>query len=267
MDVSRYGDWATLAYTNAKVRENYSRRFRIRFPNEELIAARPLAHDAGVRSPPGSVTRCLATIADSSIRCGSRPSAREATEDITFRRSNAHSTRGGRMQSGARGRRSARNLELRQIRGHRPRGRAMAVARDGQPVPEVGRIALTPMLNERGKLIGDFTMCRVGSSASFSSAPTQPRAITCGGSSERCLRQAFRSAPVCDGVRRSVGRRTARALLQSLVRDDLSNAAFPFMSFRRMEVGHDPGLRGPRLLHGRPRLRNLGDDGVSARAL
>src|SRR6185437_15431175 len=26
-------------------------------------------------------------------------------------------------------------------------------------VPAVGRIALTPMLNDRGKLIGDFTMC------------------------------------------------------------------------------------------------------------
>ncbi len=42
MDVARFGDWATPAYTNAKVRENYSRRFRIRFPNEELPAARPL---------------------------------------------------------------------------------------------------------------------------------------------------------------------------------------------------------------------------------
>ena len=31
-----------MAYTNAKVRENYSRRFRIRFPNEELPAARAL---------------------------------------------------------------------------------------------------------------------------------------------------------------------------------------------------------------------------------
>ena len=41
MDVARYGDWATLPYTNAKVRENYSRRFRIRFPNEELPAGRP----------------------------------------------------------------------------------------------------------------------------------------------------------------------------------------------------------------------------------
>jgi len=33
--------WATRTYTNEKVRENYSRRFSIRFPNEELPAARP----------------------------------------------------------------------------------------------------------------------------------------------------------------------------------------------------------------------------------
>ncbi|MEI9986613.1 MAG: hypothetical protein WDN69_27640 [Aliidongia sp.] len=41
MDVARYGDWATRAYTNEKVRENYARRFSIRFPNQELPAARP----------------------------------------------------------------------------------------------------------------------------------------------------------------------------------------------------------------------------------
>jgi len=41
MDVTRFGEWATLRYTNAKVRENYSKRFSIRFPNEELPAARP----------------------------------------------------------------------------------------------------------------------------------------------------------------------------------------------------------------------------------
>ena len=42
MDVSRFGDWTTMAYTSAKVRENYSRRFQVTFPNEELPAARPL---------------------------------------------------------------------------------------------------------------------------------------------------------------------------------------------------------------------------------
>ena len=42
MDVARYGALATPAYTNVKVQENYRRRFSIRFPNEELPAARPL---------------------------------------------------------------------------------------------------------------------------------------------------------------------------------------------------------------------------------
>ena len=41
MDHARFGDWATPVYTNAKVRENYGRRFTITFPNEELPAARP----------------------------------------------------------------------------------------------------------------------------------------------------------------------------------------------------------------------------------
>jgi dimethylglycine dehydrogenase len=39
MDVARFGGFATRAYTNAKVQENYRRRFSITFPNEELPAA------------------------------------------------------------------------------------------------------------------------------------------------------------------------------------------------------------------------------------
>jgi dimethylglycine dehydrogenase len=42
----------------------------------------------------------------------------------------------------------------------------------------------------------------------------------------------------------SVAGPKSRALLQSLVRDDLSTAAFPFMSFRRMEVGMVPAYVG-----------------------
>jgi len=36
----------------------------------------------------------------------------------------------------------------------------------------------------------------------------------------------------------------SRELLQKLVRDDLSTAAFPFLSFRRMEIGMVPALVG-----------------------
>ena len=42
MDVSRFGDWTTPDYTLTKVVENYTRRFKISFPNEELPAGRPL---------------------------------------------------------------------------------------------------------------------------------------------------------------------------------------------------------------------------------
>src|SRR5258708_23644393 len=87
MDVSRFGDWAGMAYTNAKVRENYSRRFRIRFPNEELPAARPF------RTTPvyDRLTDRHAIFGD---MCGLEhalwfaPSASEAKDDFSFRRSN-----------------------------------------------------------------------------------------------------------------------------------------------------------------------------------
>jgi len=42
----------------------------------------------------------------------------------------------------------------------------------------------------------------------------------------------------------SVAGPKSRTLLQSLVRDDLANAAFPFLSFRRMEVGMVPAYVG-----------------------
>ena len=42
----------------------------------------------------------------------------------------------------------------------------------------------------------------------------------------------------------------SRDLLQALVSEDLSTGAFPFMSFRKMDVGTLPALVGPRELHG-----------------
>src|SRR5271169_3130766 len=42
MDVARFGGFATPKYTSIKVPENYARRFRLVYPNEELPAARPV---------------------------------------------------------------------------------------------------------------------------------------------------------------------------------------------------------------------------------
>jgi dimethylglycine dehydrogenase len=88
MDVARFGEWSTLRYTNAKVRENYSRRFSIRFPNEELPAARPQQttplYDVMVRDN-------HAVMGDSwglETPLWFAPSAEEAHDALSFHRSN-----------------------------------------------------------------------------------------------------------------------------------------------------------------------------------
>ena len=244
MDVARYGDWATLAYTNAKVRENYSRRFRIRFPNEELSAARPL------RTTP-IYERLAANHAVFGDYCGLEhplwfaPSAAAASEVVTFHRSNAHAHIGAECRAV---RESVGLLEISNYGKFEVTG---AGAEEwlshvmANRVPKIGRIALTPMLNERGKLIGDFTMARVAHDRVF---------LVCTYAAEDYYRRWFeRHAPPAGVAVRpcamqyaglSVAGPRARALLQSLTHEDLSTAAFPFLSFRRMDVGMIPALLG-----------------------
>ncbi|MFN7194922.1 MAG: FAD-dependent oxidoreductase, partial [bacterium] len=88
MDVARFGDWATMAYTNAKVRENYSRRFRIRFPNEELTAARPLK-TTPIYDRLKSANAAFGDYWGLEHALWFAPPGSEPVEEITFRRSNA----------------------------------------------------------------------------------------------------------------------------------------------------------------------------------
>jgi dimethylglycine dehydrogenase len=244
MDVARYGDWATLAYTNAKVRENYSRRFRIRFPNEELPAARPL------RTTP-IYERLVAEHAVCGDYCGLEhvlwfaPGAAEAQEEITFHRSNAHphvAAECRAVRAGV-GLLEISNYGKFEVTGAGTEEWLSYIM--ANRVPSVGRIALTPMLNERGKLIGDFTLCRVSAERVF---------LICTYAAEVYYRRWFeRHAPppgvlvrpcAMEYVGLSVAGPNSRALLQTVVREDLTSAAFPFLSFRRMDVGMVPALIG-----------------------
>ncbi len=244
MDVARYGDWTTLAYTNAKVRENYSRRFRIRFPNEELPAGRPL------RTTP-IYERLAAENAVFGDYCALEhalwfaPKGTPPTEEITFRRSNAHEHVAAEcraVQHGV-GLLETSNYGKFDVTGPQAAewlNRVMA-----NKVPEIGRITLAPMLNERGRLIGDFTMCRVSAQRIF---------LVGTYAAEEYYRRWFeRTAPpagvhirpcAMEYTGLSIAGPRSRELLQKLVRDDLSTAAFPFLSFRRMEIGMVPALVG-----------------------
>jgi dimethylglycine dehydrogenase len=244
MDVARYGDWVTLAYTNAKVRENYSRRFRIRFPNEELPAARPL------RTTP-VYERLAAAHAVFGDYCALEhalwfaPSAAEASEEITFHRSSAHEHVGTECRAVAEavGLLEISNYGKFEVTGTGAEGWLSHIM--ANHVPKAGRIALTPMLNERGKLIGDFTMCRLSNDRVF---------LICTYAAEDYYRRWFeRYAPPAGVTVRpcamqyvglSVAGPHSRALLQGLTRSDLSSSAFPFLSFRQVDIGMVTALVG-----------------------
>src|SRR5450631_3620933 len=159
MDVARYGDWATLAYTNAKVRENYSRRFSIRFPNEELPAARPLRTTA-------IFDKLVADNAVMGESCGLEnplwfaPAGVEAIENVTFRRSNAFEHVGAECRAVRAGVGMTEIANYGKIEVQGPASAEWLSKIMANRIPSVGRIALSPMLNDRGKLIGDFTIGR-----------------------------------------------------------------------------------------------------------
>jgi dimethylglycine dehydrogenase len=244
MDVSRYGDWATLAYTNAKVRENYSRRFRIRFPNEELTAARPL------RTTP-IYDRLRAEHAVFGDYCGLEhplwfaPSAAEATEQITFRRSNAHAHVAAECAAVREG---VGLLEISNYGKFEVTGPGAAEWLSkvmANRVPKVGRLSLTPMLNERGKLIGDFTMCRASEQRFFLIGTYAAEAYYLRWFEKHMPASGVTVRPCAmEYVGLSVAGPKSRALLQTLVHEDLSTAKFPFMSFKRMDVGMVPAFVG-----------------------
>jgi dimethylglycine dehydrogenase len=236
MDIARFGDWASPAYTHAKVRENYSRRFRIRFPNEELPAARPL------RTTP-AYERLKARGAVFGASYGLEhalwfaPAGTEAREDVTYRRSNAH----GPVGAECRGVRQAVGLlEIATFARYEvagPGARAWLDRMLANRLPREGRIALAPMLNEQGRLIGDFTVAHAG----------PDRFVIFGsGIAEQYHRRWFDAHQPAHGVTmRSLADEwtgfafagpRSRELLTRVSRADVSDAAMPFLSFREIDV-------------------------------
>jgi dimethylglycine dehydrogenase len=244
MDVARFGDWATMAYTNAKVRENYSRRFRIRFPNEELPAARPL------RTTP-VYDRLKERGAFFGVSFGLEhalwfaPDGTTPSEEVTFRRSNAH----GAVGEECRAVRDAVGLmEISTYAKYEVAGAGAEAWLSRLLVnhmPEASRIVLAPMLSPSGKLIGDFTVAKLSAERFY---------VFGSGIAEDYHMRWFESHLPEKGVRVrplraelvgfSLAGPRARALLERLSHADVSNAAFPFLAFREVELGMIPAKVG-----------------------
>ncbi len=245
MDVARYGDWATMAYTNAKVRENYSRRFSIRFPNEELAAARPL-RTTPIYDALKAERACFGEYCGLEHPLWFAPEGREPVEAVTFRRSEAHAHVAAECAAvrEAAGLIEISNYGKFEVTG--PNAASFLSRVMANRLPAVGRMVLTPMLNERGKLIGDFTVARLGEERFFLVGTL---------AAETFYGRWFERHMPAEGgvlvrpcaseyVGLSLAGPNSRALLQGLVNEDLATASFPFMSFRAMAVGMVPALVG-----------------------
>jgi dimethylglycine dehydrogenase len=243
MDVARYGEWATRSYTNEKVRENYSRRFSIRFPNEELPAARPqqttplydllLARGAVMGDSWGLETALWFA-----------PPGVEPADIVSFHRSNdfAHVKAECLGVRNGVGVTEIANFAKYEVSG--PGAEALLSRLMTNKLPREGRLNLTPMLNHTGKVIGDFTIAR-----------TSPERFMMWGSSQaqRYHMRWFESQKPADAsvhIRRydlalvglSIAGPRSREVLQRLTDEDVSASALRFLDHRAIDIANVPTL-------------------------
>ncbi|MGF6256133.1 GcvT family protein [Ensifer sp. LBL] len=243
MDVSRYGDFATLAYTNAKVRENYSRRFSIRYPNEELPGARPL-----LTTPIYDRLKAAGAVFGASYGLETPLwFAPEGVKDaFSWRRSTDFETVGAEARAVREG---VGLMETSGFAKYAITGNGAEAWLDRMlacRIPQTGRMALAPMLKDDGKLIGDFTLAKLGEWDFL---------LVGSGIAEDYHMRWFEAHLPADGavslkalklelVGLSIAGPKARDVLASLTHLDVSDAAFPFMDIRRMDLGMAPAIVG-----------------------
>ncbi|MBV8784165.1 MAG: GcvT family protein, partial [Gammaproteobacteria bacterium] len=161
MDVARFGAFATPKYTALKVPENYGRRFRLAYPNEELPAARPLR-----RSPLYERFQALGAVMGANFGLEHAlwfaPHGMAPAETPTYRRSEAfpvvrEECRAVRRAVGVY---ETTNYGKYEVTGRGARAWLDRVFACRIPCP--GRIGLAPMLNAAGGIVGDLSIACLG---------------------------------------------------------------------------------------------------------
>jgi dimethylglycine dehydrogenase len=243
MDVSRFGEWATRSYTNAKVRENYSKRFSIRFPNEELPAARPQQTTAlyDVLLSKGAV------MGDSwgmETPLWYAPKGVEPKDIVSFHRSNDFK----HIKAEVLGTRNGVGVtEIANFAKYKFSGvgaEAFLSHILTNKMPKTGRMILSPMLNPAGKLIGDFTLAKAKDETFYMWGSSQ---------AQKYHMRWFEQHVPNDGsvvierldmnlVGLSIAGPKSRAVLQALTDEDVSNAGFKFMDHRQMDIANVSAL-------------------------
>ena len=242
MDVARFGAFATPKYTSLKVPENYSRRFRLAYPNEELPAARPVR-----RSPIHDRLKAAGAVMGANFGLENAlwfaPEGVAPTETPTYRRSEAFPVVRAECKAirSTVGLYETTNYGKYEVAGRGARGWLDRIF--ASRIPRPGRFALAPMLNPAGRIMGDLSIACL--------AEDRFLIIGSGFAEEFHLRWFWAAEPPADvwvrsaastlcGV--SIAGPRSRELVQRLVRDDLSPTAFKLFQVRETAVGFAPAI-------------------------
>ena len=245
MDVARYGDYATLAYTNARVQENYRRRFRIIFPNEELPAGRPLL-----------TTPIADRLTDANAVWGASFGLEHAlwfqepgldpVEEVTFRRSNAWDRVAAECAAVREriGLTEISNYAKYRVTG--PGAEAWLAGLLTARMPARGRMTLTAMLNDAGRIVGEFTVARTGEDewhlfGSLAAEVHHSRWFIAHLPTDGSVRFEVLGLRL---VGLAIAGPHARELLGRITDADLATEAVRFMDMRRIDLGAIPALVG-----------------------
>jgi len=242
MDVARFGAFATPQYTSIKVPENYARRFRLAYPNEELTAARPVR-----RSPIYAKLKATGAVMGANFGLEHAlwfaPAGVPATETPTYRRSEAFPIVRAECQAV---RRTVGLYETTNYGKYEVSGRGARTWLDrvfASRIPRPGRLGLAPMLSPAGKIIGDLTIACLA----------EDRYLLAGSgfAEEFHMRWFWQAEPPADVFVRSsastlagfaIAGPNSRQLVQRLVRQDLGASAFKLFDVKETAVGFAPAI-------------------------
>ncbi|MED5166814.1 MAG: FAD-dependent oxidoreductase, partial [Actinomycetota bacterium] len=240
MDVGRFGGFATRDYTFLKSQENYRRRFMLTYPNEELPAAREWR-----TTPSYNALDAQGAVWGASFGLEHAlwfsPEGPGQIEIPTFRRSNAFEPVAEECQAVRTG---VGLLEIANFAKYEISGPGAARFLDGivaNHLPKVGRLTLTPILTQKGRLAADLTVGRLAEDRFVLFGSGAMPAIT--------MRLFLHHLPdegvtVVDRSEDLLGWSLSgpdsRDLLGRLTDEDVSNHGLRFRDLREMTVGGVP---------------------------
>ena len=238
MDIARYGSFASNdAYLKAKTAQFYARRFVISYPNEELPAGRPLKISPNYDALKSAGALYGVTWGMETPQFFT-PGQTDFVEHPTLRRSNAFKFVYAEVRYT---REAAGMFESSVYARYEVSGAAAEKWLDhlvASNLPKIGRIKLTPMLNQKGRLMGDLTISRFADDrfwivASYYLQEWHMRWFTdhlpASGVTIKNLSD--------DWMGFALSGPCSREILSRLVNVDVSNASFPFLTCREIEVG------------------------------